>query len=204
MKRSFLLAPILCCLLGTVSLAQPDPNEAPKGVNPPVAMPGITPADWQKMTPQQKRAALQKGVEDTLRGTMTWLGYTDKPLQDAIIASALEREKALDEVRDKHRLVAQALIARQNDAQMEIALDNLRMAEDAAAEARAKQIAELDEKIDFSNKPRLTAFLSLVGILNDDSATLGGVLGSTISTMTNLAMGDVPKPAAAPVAPAPQ
>ena len=210
MKRSLLLASLLCCVLGTVAQAQPDPNDAPKGDNPPVMAPGIARADWQKMTPAQRRAAIQKGVEDTLRGTMMWLGYTDKPLQDAIIASALEREKSLNEVRDKHRLVAQALIAKQNDAQMEIALDNLRMAEEDAADARTKQLADLDKKIDYSNKPRLKAFLSLVGILDDNSAMLGGVLSSTIGTMTNLAMGAEAKPDGGPpaappeTAPAPQ
>lgn len=206
MQHKLFSASLLCLVLGatTFAHAQPDPNNAPKGANPPVMAPGMGGADWQKMTPAQKRETIQKTTEQTLRGAMTWLGFADKTLQDTVVASAMLREKTLDEVRDKHRLVAQGLIARQSDAQMEIALDNLRMAQEDAADARVKQIADLDKKIDFSTKPRLKAFLSLVGIISDDSATIGGVLGNTINTMTNMAMGDPakPEPAAVPAPPA--
>ncbi|RYX84769.1 hypothetical protein EON83_09050 [bacterium] len=207
MKRSFLFLPVLCSVLalGTLAHAQPDPDAAPKGVNPPVQEPGG--AAWQRMTGAQRRDAMQTMTEQTLRGAMAFLGL-EPTVQSVIVASVKEREKTLADVREKHRIVALGLMGKKDDAEMQIALDNLRFAQDDAAETRTKQIEELDKKIDFSHKPRLKAFLSLAGIISDDSAAVGGVLGNLMNAFTNLGMGDTPialpplqPPAAEPAAP---
>ncbi|BCM92949.1 hypothetical protein IAD21_04833 [Abditibacteriota bacterium] len=194
MKRSILFIAMLCSVLamGTLSYAQPDPNDAPKGINPPIQMPGGG-ADWQKMTPAQRRETMQQVTEQTLRGAMTFLGY-DPPTQTIIIEAVKEREKTLADVRDKNRIVARGLMAHLDDAKMTIALDNLRFAQEDDADARAKQIADLDKKLDFSHKPSLKAFLSLSGIISDDSAAMGGVLGNLMGALTNMGMDDPPKP----------
>lgn len=216
MKRSLLFAPMLCSVLaiGTFAWAQPDPNEAPKGANPPVQIPGggggmgMGGAAWQKMTPAQRRAAMQQMTDQTLRGAMTFMGF-DAPTQAIITAAVQEQEKSLADVRESNSAVARGLVAKIPDAQMDIALDNLRMAQEDATTARVKQIADLDKKLDFSHKPRLKAFLSLAGIIGDDSASLTGVMGNLMGAMTNMNLTDPPKaqPDAAPApapAPAPQ
>ncbi len=189
--------------MGTIAHAQPDPNNAPKGVNPPVEVPGGAGGGWQNMTPAKRREAMSQMTEQTLKQAMTFLGY-DEATQSVIIVAVREREKALADVRDKNRVVAQGLMAHVDDAKMTIALDNLRFAEDDAADARTKQVADLDKKLDFSHKPSLKAFLSLSGIISDDSAAMGGVLGNLMGAMTNMGMGDPPKPQLeAPPAPQP-
>ena len=187
--RFFLAVTLVACSLGALKVqAQPDANNAPKGANPPVQMPFPGAGDWQKMTPQQRREAVQKGVEGTLRGSMTWLGYTDAKLQDAVIAAAMEREKSLDKVRDANFKLTQGVLAKANDKDIAVLMNDLDTAiEDAKAE-RETLMQTLDAKIDFSGKPRLQAFLTLVGINGDQSAQMGGIIGNTTGVFTNLAM----------------
>ena len=164
-------------------------QKAPKGANPPVGMGLPNGADWQKMTPQQRREAVQKTIEQTLRGTMTWLGYGEAPLQDAVVAAALQREKSLDNVRQKHYKLTQALIAKLAEKDIAVLMNDLATASEDAKEERETANAALDAKIDFSGKPRLQAFLALMGITGDDSASIGGIVGSTTSLFANLALG---------------
>ena len=209
---------MVCSVLamGTLAHAQPDLNDAPKGANPPEQMPGGggmggMGAGWQKMTPAQRREAMQQMTDQTLRGAMAFIGL-DAPTQAIIVAAVKEQEKSLADVRESNSAVARGLMTKIPDDQMDIALDNLRMAQEDAADARVKQIADLDKKLDFSHKPRLKAFLSLAGIIGEDQASLSGVMGNLMGVMTNMGLADPPKPkpdapapapAPAPVAPAP-
>lgn len=199
MKRNFLFVPMVAVsLLATSALAfaQPDPNEAPKGVNP-AAMaqpfPGFG-GDWQKMTPEQRKEAMRKLTEQMVRMSMGMMGFNDKPMQDAVVATAMEHEKDLDEVRTKNHVVIQGLMGKINDEQMATALADLESAQEDVAESRKKQIEELDKKIDFSSKPRLKAYLTLVGVIGDGSSQMGGVLGNITGAMTNMMLaGDNPQ-----------
>jgi len=170
--------------------AQPDPNDPPKAANPFPQPPLPGGPDWQKMTPQQRRQAVLQIADQTLRGSMNWLGYGDKPTQDAVVACMVEQEDAAELVRTAHRKVAQALL---NNALPETQVSTL-MADlrSAVEEARTKQetaMAALDAKVGFSKKPRLEAFLTMVGLIGDETSYLGGFLGSLAATLANVAAG---------------
>jgi hypothetical protein len=186
---------------GTAAHAQPDDNEQGKAQNPmpqnPLPqMPFANPQAWQKMTPEERRGAARQAVEQTLRGSMGWLGFADQALQDAVVTAALERETALDVVREKHRAVTQGLLNKAvTDEQMLVLAEELQAAMEEAATRREASLAALEEKIHFSQKPRLAAFLSLTGVTGDESAYLGGILGNVMGAMANMAAA---RPAAEP------
>jgi hypothetical protein len=163
--------------------AQPDPNDAPMGVNP-AARP-----DWAKMTPEQRRQAAQQFVEQVIRGSMTGLGYTDKTQQDEVVVFANEQEKLLEPVREKHRKVAQALLNKANDDDVAALMADLRASIEDASKRRLAAIAELNEKIKFSQKPRLEALLSMIGLTGNETSFIGGAFSAILGTLGNLAAG---------------
>jgi hypothetical protein len=206
--RAFCFLGVLMGIWGTASVrvaqAQPNPDGG-QAVNPggvpgglPFGFPGG--AEWQKMTPEQRRAAMLKTVDQTLRGGMTMLGFHDAPTQDAVVAFAVEQEKSLEPLRDKQRKVAQALINNAlGDQQMKVLLEELTQAETQAREKRLVALKALDQKVGFSKKPRLYAFMTLTGLNGDQTSLIGGVMGGLMTTLGNVAAGaEPPKAAPAP------
>ena len=189
--KTFLLGAALCCG-GLTAHAQPDPNNAPKAANPvgqpnPLAAWGNPIPGWDKMTPQQREEALRKVAEQTLRGTMTWLGFTNVELQDAIAATMLEQDRDFAPVREAHRQVAQALMDNKlSDEQMNALLENLHNEAETARKLRDDSIDALKQKVDFDAQPRLKMFLTMAGIIGEEDAHLGGFLGTLTTEMTNL------------------
>lgn len=195
MKKQLITLAVGALLWSVPALAQPDPGNAPKGGNPAAAaQPGGF--DWGNMTPQQRRLAVQGMVEQTLRGSMSHLGYRDAALQDAVVAAALEQGKILEPVRDKHRRLAQALIGNVSDRDAAVLLAQWRATVEEAERGRRAAATALDEKIDFSRKPKLEALLRSAGLVGDETNLMGGVAGGLLGTMTNLAL--APEPDAAP------
>lgn len=201
-KKSFLglsLALMTVAISNGFANAQPDPNAQAMGMNPPAA--GM---DWVKMTPEQRREAAQKFVEQTLRGGMAGLGYTDKALQDDVIAFSAENEKLLEPVREKHRKVVQALMNNASDDEVAALMAGLQASIEEATAKRQESIAALDKKIGFSKEPRLAAMLSLAGLTGNETSFIGGALGSIMAAMGNMmAAGDAIKPPDAGNAPPP-
>src|SRR5690606_15809627 len=133
--------------------------------------------ELQKLPPEERRAAVRQITERVLRDALTFTGFEDKNLQDAVVATALERESALDAVREKHRAVARGLVDKAvTDEEMSTLVADLQAASAAAKSQSVASIAALEEKIQFSRKPKLAAFLSLTGVTGDESALLGGIL----------------------------
>ena len=178
---------VLTSVFSPVLRAQPNLRGG-QAVNPPAQLPpGINLQDWQKMTPEQRREALLKAVEQTLRGGLDWMNVRDKPTQDAIVAFALEQEKALEPVRVKHRKVAQALLNNAlPEAQVGVLMEELLVAEAQAREKRDAAVMALDKQVEFSKKPRLAAFLSLTGLTGEQTGFIGGVLGNIMGSMANV------------------
>ncbi len=172
--------------------AQPDPNNAPKATNPagqpnPLAAWGNPIPGWNKMTPQQREEATRKVAEQTLRGTMTWLGFDNAEFQDAIAATMLQQDRDFAPVREAHRQVAQALMENKlSDEQMDALLQNLHNEAETARKLRDDSIDALKQKVDFDAQPRLKIFLTMSGIIGNENAHLGGFLGNLTTGMTNL------------------
>jgi hypothetical protein len=201
----FIAALVLCHV--SLSHAQPDPADQPKAMNPvaPMQFPGGP--DWIRMTPEERRQAMQQFIEQTLRGSMTWLGYNDKTMQDEVVACAAEQEKLLEQVREKHRKVAQALMNKAPEKDVAVLLTDLRSSVEEMSKKRTAALATLDERIAFTQQPRLEAFLSMMGLVGNETSTIGGVAGSIMSTFGNLAMAqqaNPPIPENAPEMPAPE
>jgi len=177
-----LLFPLVAALfLGTLCNANAQPNAQ----NAPPMARGAQP-NWAKMTPEERRKVIRKTVEDTVRGTMTHLGYTDKATQDDVVKTAFAQEDALDPVRDAHRKLTLSIMANpKSDKDTTALLTDLRDAITEAKTERASLIKGLDERIEFSKKPGLGAFLSLVGITGDESAFMGGITANFTSALAN-------------------
>jgi hypothetical protein len=189
-----LLSVGLVGVFGGASHAQPNLGGG-QGVNPRTTLPpGINLQDWQKMTPEQRREAVLKAVEQTLRGGLDWMNVRDKPTQDAIVMFALEQEKALEPVREKHRKVAQSLLnPALPEQQVGVLMEELLVAEAEAREKRDAAVMALDKQISFSKKPRLTAFLALIGLTGEQTGFIGGVLGNIMGSMANVAADTPPQ-----------
>ena len=139
------------------------------------------------MTPEQRYAMMRRMLDPMLRGMMTAMDFKDNTLQNAVVSSVLEQETILDDVRAKHRAVSQALIGKvATDEQILVLMTELQAAIANAKTQRLASVAALEEDTHFSENPRLAAFLSLAGITGDESAYIGGVMGSFTSAMTNM------------------
>ena len=188
-----------CALVAALALsgattvqAQPNVNNQAKGANPPIALP-FPGADWQNMTPEQRREAMKKMVEQTLRGSLTMLGYNDKAMQDAVVDFAEQQEKTLEPVREAHRKVSQALINKAvADTEITQLMADLKAAETKARERRKERLVDLEAEIQFTKKPRLAAFMSLMGFTGEETGLIGGVIGAFFSTLSNAAAGALP------------
>ena len=178
----------------TIGQAQPDPNNAAKGDNPPAAAPG---PDWAKMTPEQRKEAQVQMLKGIVVQGLNFAGFTDAKLQGTILDFMVAREKADQPVRDRAIKVAEALLAKDtSDKDMAILLADFRAEVDTARHRRKDQAAALDLAIGFSKNPKLDAFLSMMGLVGDESNFVGGESGSLAGVMTVIApavQGDLPK-----------
>lgn len=186
--KKFIVVSLLAGILCFRAQAQPNVNNG-QANNPPNQLPfgGLNAADWQKMTPEQRREAMLKITEQMLRGAMQMLNYPDKAMQDAVVAFAIEQEKALEPVREKHRKVAQALINNAiTEQQVGALMEELRAAEIEARDKRGRDIEALEKQIKFSEKPRLASLLSLTGLTGEQTGFINGVLGNIMASMANV------------------
>ena len=74
---------------------------------------GLTPILCIGETLEERKAAARQYTEQMLRGFLGAMGHEDKAMHDAVVAVALERETVLEDVREKHRAVAQGLMNRE-------------------------------------------------------------------------------------------
>ena len=184
---------VLTVCSSTPSFGQPDPNDQPKAQNPNPQMPFGNWQELQKLPPEERRAAMRQIAERVLRDAMTWTRYTDKTLQDAVVVAAMEREAALDTVREKHLAVARGLMDKAvNDEQVMALVADYQTSIEEAKTRRAASLVTLDEKIQFSQKPKLAALLSFIGVTGDESALLGGIMGNVMGAMANMAAAQPP------------
>ena len=128
-----------------------------------------------------------------MRQMMIAAGITDKDVQDAVIAYVSDSNKAKANLFQLAQTAAQALQTPlvlpkpstdggEGNADKATAV-NAKVAttfaayQTAAAAEKARQtkaLADLDAKIHYSTTPRYKSFLTLVGILDNDTLALGG------------------------------
>jgi len=184
--------------------AQPDPNNVPKAANPAPAPPG----NWGAMKPEQRQQAMLKMMQDAVRMFMTHGGFPEKETQDAVVDFTTQQEKERQQVRDQGAKMVQALLNKDlKDDEVANQLADLRAAVDVMKGNREAVLAALDAKVQYSKKPRLEAFLTMVGLLGDESSYLSGMMGSMVGLMANMGGGPggdwargavAPRPAPAP------
>jgi hypothetical protein len=186
--RIWMLGLLLVMGLTTSTVfAQPDPANQPKGDNPP------TQADWQKMwqnmTPEQRRQAVQTMTEQIVRGSLEEMGFKDAETKELVINAMREQSTIFEPVRAQHLKVAQALMNKDTtDEQMTTLMQGLREASEKARVAREASVKTLDDRIAFSQQPRLEALLTMLGLVGNETEHVGGVMASLGVAMSNLAI----------------
>ncbi len=130
----------------------------------------------------------ERASAEAMKQMMEAAGITDFDVQDAIVAYVAEQNKARATLFQLAQTAATALqapvVAPINvaDTNIEATADTkvattFKAYETAVAaenDRQEKALKELDAKINYSTTPRVKAFLTLVGILNNDVLAIGG------------------------------
>lgn len=157
------------------------PAAAPmEGEAPPAAAPDPAQFDWRNATPEQRQAMIQQmqaqqagQAEAGLRRAMNDLKFTDKTMQDVILAHLKQREAANVALQAKARDLGAAL--RNNavpPAQLLTILAEYQGAVEADRASRREAEAALDAQVKYSQDPRLQTFLVLLGGVGDGPSLL--------------------------------
>lgn len=130
----------------------------------------------------------ERAAAEAMKQMMEAAGVTDFDAQDAIIAYVNEQNKARATLLQLAQTAATALQA-PVIAPVNVADDGIEKAADskvattfaayenavqAENQRQEKALKTLDAKINYSGTPRIKAFLTLVGILNNDVLAIGG------------------------------
>jgi uncharacterized membrane protein YgcG len=139
--------------------------------------------NFQNMTPEERTAMMARMEEQRNEQRQSWLrqamaasGVADTTAQSAVIdyMTSVERSKAT--LREMARALSASLVKPETtDAELTTALKAYR---DAVAAANAKQTADLaalNGVTKYSTTPRVEALLTLLGVLGDETAELGGI-----------------------------
>ena len=130
----------------------------------------------------------ERAAADAMKQMMNAAGIADFDTQDAIVAYVAEQNKARATLLQLAQTAATALqspvVAPVNvaDTGIEAAADSkvattfkaYEIAAQAENDRQTKALADLDAKIHYTTTPRIKAFLTLVGILNNDVLAIGG------------------------------
>lgn len=184
-----LIASALLLIAGNSVFAQPATDTPSKTANPGNANGVMTPAQQAEaekqipkmlaeaqqmraamsaMTPEQDQEAMRQREEPLLRQRLIQVGFKDRALQDAIVDFVAQQEKSRATVRACDARVYLSLRSRDPQEISGALADYLKAVDEVKAE-RETATKELDGEIEFSSNPRLTAFLSLYGLVGDAS-----------------------------------
>jgi hypothetical protein len=147
---------------------------------------------FAKMTPAEMQQELLRLQEVSFRAAFVRAGYNDLELQDTVWQFLLAQEKARTDVRKAARkmyLATEPKGAALTNPQFEAAIADYQAVAKVEKARREAAIQELDEKIDFSHKPKLKALLLLNGYIGDEAWYTGqSFMASTLglSTITGI------------------
>lgn len=167
-----------------VLFAQPDAGDMGKGENPQAdgrGGRGGNRPDFRNMTAAQREemktkfdAMRKERRAEGLRNTLAEAGFTDKAVQDAVIAFANGQDEERDDSREKVQALSQALRNDASDKEVAVLLTDLREETKSAQAKRQAALRALDGKIGYSKKPRLDAILTLAGVTGEHIGGRGG------------------------------
>lgn len=158
---------------------------------------GLDPNDpnaWGQMMREGRGRQNDEAKAEQMRAAMIAAGILDKAVQDEIIAFVLRQDAARAELLRLAQTAAQSLIkpeggvqtvaddgtpvrvppSPESDAAVQSAFAAYETALGAERTRYADDLKQLDEKINFSQTPRIKAFLSLVGITDMETHAIGG------------------------------
>lgn len=169
MKSTFKWSLIVMSLAmsSAVAIAQPDPppgnppqpNNRPQGPNRP------------RMTPEEQR----KQSEDRLREVMTSNGVTDASTQDAVLTYLSNELDARQPLRQMGGKLYRALEDQSvSDDQIKGMIADYQNAQDLEKQRRIKAQSDLENKIHYSQNPRLEGLLMLMGVLGNGPPLMEG------------------------------
>ncbi len=171
--RRKLVKRINCCLMTLLlvtgitgrALAQPDPNNPPKAVNPPGKTDAERAAELEARRQEKlkKREARQREVRAEYGARlMNSLGLTDKAEQNALIDYYDEMSKARLPLLQATTKIRAAVKNQVKDAELATLVKDYRAASESY-ETRLKQAeATLEQKTAYSKKPRLEAVVIML------------------------------------------
>lgn len=182
MQKSGALALALSLGLSTLASAQPPANNGAKAQNPPNQQPGAG-FNWRNATPQQRQAMMQQFMVQRLRNLMDQDGV-GKNIQESILAFLKEREDARQGLRDQTTELTQAMTAGNTpDDKLKNLLSGLRIAVADEKKRNEEALAELDKAVGYTKNPRLEVFLTLLGVIGDETAMANSGVMTMIGSM---------------------
>lgn len=134
----------------------------------------LTPQQRQQIqgllqTPEQKREAW-------VRQVMVASGFTGVELQDAVIAFMQAQEKVRAPLRTAASALSESLLnPALTDEQLKTTWAGFRELVAKDRDRYAAELAVLDGKIKYSTRPRLEMLLGVIGVVGQETATLGGI-----------------------------
>lgn len=138
----------------------------------------MTPAQRQEAEQQQQERQVQREQAKWVwvRQTLTAAGYTDAEVQSAVVSFMQAQEKARQPLQQQARALATGLIDLTTPNE-KLTADLTKFREAASADQKRYQteLAELDTKVKFSTQPRLETLLTILGVIGQETPTLGGV-----------------------------
>jgi len=191
--KTFLTACALSVSLASVAPAQPEVKDT-KPVAPAEGKPKWN--DWRNMTPAQRQETIKKAQRQSTATLLTGAGITDVPTQNAIQDFLEEKNAAGEEVRKASSELMTALAGNRRrqwprpnaaapevakpeatDAEITALLIKVREAVETEKTRRDEATKKLDDKIHFTDNPRVEAFLTMMGAIGDESLYTGGLGG---------------------------
>ncbi|HEY0074834.1 MAG TPA: hypothetical protein VGB77_12080 [Abditibacteriaceae bacterium] len=151
------------------------PNQDPRGGR------GNFP-DMRNMTPEQRREAFRKWNEEreerSLRDTLSRAGFTQQAGQDIVVAFSKEQNAAQESLRTMaEKLVTGVSTPGVPDAEVARLLKELQDAVAKEKERRKTARTALNEKLSYTENPRLELMLTTLGLIGDDSLGLNSQTG---------------------------
>lgn len=171
--------------------AQPDENNAPKGVNPPNRERKAKPTRAEQIA-KRRTKKIEARVSE-IRLQLTQAGFTDAVLQTTIVDYYKSEQEARAKISDQYLQVVTALKDKTTtNAQFIPLLAELRTSVAEEKIRAEKSFADFSRKLKLADNPRLDALLMTQGVTGNERA-----LASQAAGMDNLvnALGDFKDPA---------
>ena len=131
------------------------------------------------MTPEQRaarQAQMEKARWDWVHQTFIASGLTDATLQDSVVTAMQAKEKSRAALQDQARNLASLLINKDTkDADISAALKAYRAAVLADKAIYTDLLTDVEAKNHYTTTPRLETLLTVLGVLGDETAYLGGL-----------------------------